>query len=356
MSLAFRALLQQVGSGSHTSKSLSREDAATATLMMLRQEATPAQIGAFMIAHRIKRPTAAELAGMLDAYAVLGPTLAPIVHPSPVTVLGIPYDGRSRTAPLGPITALLLLAAGAPVLMHGGDRMPTKAGIPLIEIWRSLGLPLDTLSLDQVQTLLAQTGFGLIYLPRHFPAAHGLVPYREEIGKRPPFATIELMWSPYAGPSQTVVGFVHPPTENLAQEVFALRGGKPFITVKGMEGSCDLPRSRTAIIGIGAGDQLERLLLHPRDFGFDGEDVPLGHEATLGERLLAVLDGQPSELLRSAIWNGGFYLWRSGICPSMDQGLAQAEALLREGVVSQTLQNLRQAVATLTLVGSGTGG
>ena len=57
MSTAFRDLLRKVGSGSHTSENLTRAEAASATRMMLTQEATPAQIGAFMIAHRIKRPT-----------------------------------------------------------------------------------------------------------------------------------------------------------------------------------------------------------------------------------------------------------------------------------------------------------
>jgi anthranilate phosphoribosyltransferase len=61
MSNAFRELLKKVGSGVHTGKDLTREEAATATRMMLLQEATPAQIGAFMIAHRIKRPTSEEL-------------------------------------------------------------------------------------------------------------------------------------------------------------------------------------------------------------------------------------------------------------------------------------------------------
>ncbi len=67
MSDRFRELLKKVGSGQHTKKDLTRSEAATATQMMLQQEATPAQIGAFMIAHRIKRPTGIELAGMLDA-------------------------------------------------------------------------------------------------------------------------------------------------------------------------------------------------------------------------------------------------------------------------------------------------
>ena len=68
MSNIFRELLKKVGSGVHTGKDLSRQEAAIATQMMLEAEATPAQIGAFLIAHRIKRPTSEELAGMLDAY------------------------------------------------------------------------------------------------------------------------------------------------------------------------------------------------------------------------------------------------------------------------------------------------
>ena len=136
MSNAFRDLLRKVGSGVHTGEDLTRAEAAAATRMMLQQEATPAQIGAFLIAHRIKRPTGEELAGMLDAYDELGPKLQPIESQRPVIVLGIPYDGRERTAPVSPLTALLLTAAGQPAVMHGSDRMPTKYGVPLVEIWQ----------------------------------------------------------------------------------------------------------------------------------------------------------------------------------------------------------------------------
>ena len=71
MSDEFRELLKRVGSGTHTSKDLTRTEAATATEMMLLQSATPAQIGAFTIAHRIKRPTPEELAGILDTFDLL---------------------------------------------------------------------------------------------------------------------------------------------------------------------------------------------------------------------------------------------------------------------------------------------
>jgi anthranilate phosphoribosyltransferase len=348
MSHEFRELLKKVGSGSHTSKPLTRAEAETATRLMLTQAATPAQIGAFMIAHRIKRPIPPELAGTLDAYQALGPTLPEIADHRPALVLSCPYDGRSRTAPVTPVTALVLAAAGIPVVLHGGDRMPTKAGIPLVELWDQLGVPLTRLTLHQSHTLLNRTGFGFVYLPQHFPAAQSLVPYRDQIGKRPPFATVELMWSPYAGPHTLVMGFVHPPTEELARETFALRGQTDWITVKGLEGSCDLARSRTAIVGVSHRGQFERLLLPPRDYGFEGDDVLLEQEETLGEQLLAVLAGVPSELFKTALWNAGFYLWQGGAAPSLATGLVQAEDLLVTGQAQAKLAELRQQATELT--------
>ena len=127
MSQEFRELLKRVGSGTHTSKNLTRTEAAAATKMMLLQEATPAQIGAFAIAHRIKRPTPEELAGILDAFEGLGSKLSiDSSHTHKPVVMGNPYDGRSRTVPVTIITALILAAAEIPVVMHGGDCMPTQ--------------------------------------------------------------------------------------------------------------------------------------------------------------------------------------------------------------------------------------
>lgn len=357
MSKAFRELLKKVGSGAHTCKNLSRQEAADATQMMLMQEATPAQIGAFLISHRIKRPTGEELAGMLDAYNQLGQKLQPINNhslrrsDSPVVVFCCPYDGRDRTAPVTPITALILAAAGQPVVMHGGDRMPTKYGIPLIEIWRGLGVDLSTLSLLEAQQIFATTGLGFVYLPNHFPLAAVLVPYRDQIGKRPPVATLELIWCPYAGNAHIVSGFVHPPTETMLREALALQGtNQQFTTVKGLEGSCDLPRDRTAIIGLGQPDfSIERLLLHPRDYDMDGKEVPLEDEAELVVLLKDVLAGKPDELMKASVWNGGFYLWRCGVCPSIESGLAEAEALLTSGKVAQKLKEISDRVASLQL-------
>jgi anthranilate phosphoribosyltransferase len=347
MSHAFRTLLRKVGSGNHTSESLTRSEAAAATRMMLQQEATPAQIGAFMIAHRIRRPTGEELAGMLDAYNELGGRLqANPTTPTPV-VLGVPYDGRDRTAPLTSLTALLLTTAGYPVILHGGQRMPTKYGVPLIEIWQALGIDWATPTLEQTQAIFDRTGVGFVYLPTHFPLAEGLVPYRDQIGKRPPFATLELMWSPCQGNALIISGFVHPPTEQMIQVALSLHGVDRFITIKGLEGSGDLPRQRTCIMAIHQPQQqpsIERLLLHPRDYGFAGEDVPFNSLGQLVEQMQDVLHGNPSPLLESAVWNGGFYLFSCGACEDLLTGLAMARELFTSGKVAKQLELLQQVM------------
>lgn len=346
MSDVFRDLLKKVGSGTHTHKLLTRAEAETAASLMLQQEATPAQIGAFLIAHRIRRPTSEELAGMLDAYDRFAHLIAPIVSDRPPFILCNPYDGRSRTAPVGIMTALILAAAGYPVVLHGGDRMPTKMGLPLSELWRALNVSFHRLTLAQVREVLQTTGIGFSYMPKHFPLGQALVPFREQIGKRPPLSTLELMWNPYAGESRLVCGYVHPPTEKLIDRCLELRGTSSFISVKGMEGSCDLPRDRVCIIGIrhDRESDIERLCLPPRNYGLAGKDAPGGEAEAIAAEYRAVMQGDPSPLEPSILWNGGFYLWQSGACGDITAGLERADTLLRSGLVADKLTQLRERV------------
>ncbi|KJH72975.1 anthranilate phosphoribosyltransferase family protein [Aliterella atlantica] len=352
MSNAFRDLLKKVGSGVHTGEDLTRAEAMAAAKMMLLQEATPAQIGAFLIAHRIKRPTGEELAGMLDAYDELGPKLTAIDSALQPIVLGIPYDGRLRTAPISPIIVLLLATVGQPVIMHGSDRMPTKYGVPLIDLWQGLGVDFSKLSLAETQRVFATTGIGFVYLPQHFPQAQTIFDYRDQIGKRPPLATMELIWCPYAEDARIVAGFVHPPTEGMFQGALSLRGISSFTTVKGLEGSCELPRDRTAIVGVFADNTLvEHLHLSARDYDFASKNVPFESTAQTVADMQAILQGKPSELMQTALWNGGFYLWRSGICEDMRSGIAMTEELLTNGKVAQKLQEVSQSLSSTMLAG-----
>ena len=356
MSQVFREYLKKVGSGQHTKQDLTRSEAAIAGQLMLGAEATPAQIGAFLIAHRIKRPTGEELAGFLDAYDQFTEPIPAVDQlPRRPWVFGVPYDGRSRTAPFLPFMALLLSAAGQPVILHGGDCMPTKYGLGLVDIWADLGLNLRDLDLSQGQQLLQQTHFSFYYTPRHFPASQALNDYREQIGKRPPLATLELMWNPYGGPSRVIIGYVHPPTEAMIREAFALRGVTDFLLVKGLEGSTDLRLSQTTIVALPEntpGSENPYLKLNPHTYGVNNPDPPLVSRPDYQQLLQEFVNNPQADLpdvyQGALLWNGGFYLWQSGLCGDIKTGMELTKDYWRSGKIKAQWDLIKNWVSTAT--------
>jgi anthranilate phosphoribosyltransferase len=114
--------------------------------------------------------------------------------------------------------------------------------------------------------------------------------------------------------------------------------------VKGLEGSCDLSRSRTGIIALSkSADEtgFERLLLDPSDYGLNGSDIPLESNMQAITLIQEVINGKNSQLFPAAILNGGFYLWRFGIADSLESGFSQAEAMLTTEQVAAKLIELQ---------------
>ena len=334
----FKTYLRKVGSGEHTSSGLSREEAADALELILDGGASPAQIGAFLIAHRIRRPEPQELTGMLDVYRRRGPQLS---TDRPAISFGMPFDGRTRTAPIYPLTALVLASAGLPVVLQGAGRMPVKYGITSVELFEALGVRLAGRSLAWVQELLTRCNLALVHQPDHFPAAESLIPYREDLGKRPPVASLELLWTAHHGEHLLVSGFVHPPTEARAWQALQLAGETNVLTVKGLEGSTDLPISRACVTGRPTANNEGRQILHPRDHGCFAHDPLWEGIESWGTQALAALGGQ-GELATALIWNAGTYLWQAGLDQDQASGLEHCRELLHSGAVLQLLNQLRQ--------------
>jgi len=306
--------------------------------LMLGSAVSDAQLGAFLIAHRIRRPQPIELSGMLDSYRQAGPHLE--TPGQRALCFGVPYDGRSRTAPLLPLLALLLSSAGLPVVLHGGDPMPVKYGLTLAELFAALGVEWRGLSLPAVQERLDRHRLALTHQPDHFPAAEQLVRIRREIGKRPPVASLELLWTPHRGKHLLVSGFVHPPTESRAWEALREAGETDVLMVKGLEGSTDWPLSRACIGSRLRGAETERLLLHPRDHGLQAEDQPFSGLEVWRDQALEALRGDGA-LAPALHWNLGLYLWIAGSLDQLGDALNQARALLQSRAGLAQLEQLR---------------
>ncbi|WP_254964496.1 MULTISPECIES: anthranilate phosphoribosyltransferase [unclassified Cyanobium] len=337
-----RELIAALGSGERSGRALSRAEAGEALDLLLDGRCTDAQAGAFLIAHRLRRPEPQELAGLLDSYRRRGPRLA--TTPRRVLSFGVPFDGRSRSAPLLPLVALLLVTAGAGVVLHGGGPMPVKYGFTTAEALAALDLDRRDLPWGAVNRRFAQEGLALVHQPAHFPAAEQLVPVREQIGKRPPIATLELLWSCHDGPHLQVSGFVHAPTERLARKALAATGQDELLLIKGMEGGVELPTNRVAIASQRRGGDSERLILRARDHGLGAPEVPLESVAQWRGQAREALAGS-GPLAAGLIWNAGFLLWRAGISESLQAGLTLAERLLEDGAVEQRRRQLADGLA-----------
>ena len=335
--LRFRELIGKLGSGERTSTGLSRDEAAEALDRLLQGRVSEAQAAAFLIAHRLRRPEPQELAGLIDSYRRQGPTLLPAGRR--VVSFGVPFDGRCRTAPVLPLTALLLASAGLGVVLHGGAPMPVKYGLSNGEALAALGLELRQLDWPAVQARFAACGLALLHQPRHFAAAERLIPIRRQIGKRPPIATLELLWSCCPQADLQVSGFVHAPTEALAWQALEAVGQTELLLIKGLEGGVDLPTSRVAIAAQrrAGQDTPERLLLQARDHGLRTAELELTSLETWRDQALAALQGA-GPLRQALIWNGGFQFWRAGVASSLAEGLERAEALLVGGAVERWRQ------------------
>ena len=130
----FLALIGNVGSGERTSTGLSREEAREALDLMLQGQISDAQMGAFLIAHRIRRPQPLEIAGMLDSYRNQGPVLA--TSGRRALCFGVPYDG---------------------------DPMPVKFGVTLAELFTALGIHWQGRSLTELLQGLDRHGLALTH-------------------------------------------------------------------------------------------------------------------------------------------------------------------------------------------------
>lgn len=306
--------------------------------LMLRGVATDAQLGAFFIAHRIRRPQPVELSGMLDSYRKNGPKLRTPGQQRPIC-FGVPYDGRTRTAPLLPLLALVLSAAGIPVVLHGGEPMPVKYGVTLAELFAALGVEWRQLDLEGVQHRLELQGLALTHQPMHFQAAERLVRIRAEIGKRPPIASLELLWTPHQGKHLLVSGFVHPPTESRAWEALTAAGETDVLMVKGLEGSIDLPTTRAGICSRVRNCETERLLLHPRDHGLHSDEQPFQNLENWRDQAVEALSGS-GPLASGLQWNLGVYLWVYGALDSLPAALGQALGLMNSRAGLRKLESL----------------
>lgn len=252
----FAPYVRTLGRGKRARRGLTREEAAQAMAMILRGEAQPAQVGAFLMLLRVKEETTEELAGFLD---VCRPLCAENLQALPAVDVDWPsYAGKKKHHPWYLLAARLLANNGVRVLMHGGpahtpnrrysDDMLTELGMTPPASVEAAGEQLDS------------DDFTYLDLARFCAPLGPLLMLRFELGLRSPINTLARSLNP-AGATLSMQSVFHPAYLELHFAAAQACGDRHLLLFKGEGGELEIrPDARTALSGLRHGEPTEGVL------------------------------------------------------------------------------------------------
>lgn len=334
---AFVPFVKAVGRGARLRRDLTFDEAVEAMRLIVRRGATPAQIGAFLIGQRVKGEAEAEIRGFTHAVRAefvrhINPRVDGLLD------LGVPYDGKAKTAQLTPAITVTLVASGVPVVLHGDEGIPTKEGITPGAVFRELGVPVD-LEPHTVERMIEATGLGFLSAARYAPAWHALTPLRREFGLRTALNSVEKLLNPAQAPYQ-ISGFFH--GEYLERLRQAQTGTHASWIVQGEEGSIEMAAGRATHIF--AADEADDVILDPASVGLaHRERIAPPFDAAAHARLNAgALAGEPGPATDQVAFTAGVILFLLGAASSVADGLARARRTLQSGAAHDQLERARR--------------
>ncbi|MCL6510854.1 MAG: anthranilate phosphoribosyltransferase [Anaerolineae bacterium] len=178
-------MIQQAIAKLFTHASLTAEEAEAVMNEIMSGAATPAQIGAYLAALRMKGETADEIVGSMRALRAHMARI-PTHQPRLIDVVGTGGD-RSNTFNISTTTAFVVAGAGVPVAKHGNRAASSQSGSA--DVLNALGVKVD-LTPEQVGRCIDEIGIGFAFAPVHHPAMKHAAGPRREIGQRTIFNII----------------------------------------------------------------------------------------------------------------------------------------------------------------------
>ncbi len=333
--------IAKIGKGQKASKDLTWDEAKQAVRLLIEGKATPTQVGAFLLAMRIKMESVAELAAFTAAAREYAP---PLPVSKSLSLVDLPtYAGKRDTFHASVGAAVLAAAGGAAVLMHGYDGLPDRPGT--MAVLAELGIPTE-LDPRQVADQLETHGFGYLDLALYHPPVARFLELRREVGLRNLFHLVVKLLNPARARSQ-VIGVSHPPYFEKTTEALKMLGCPRALVLRGVEGDPELSLAAITKVLELRDERVIPLTLHPKDVGMSPGTfrqmagfarAQVDQEATLLRRILTndVRGGQRDWV----ILNAAMLLYAAGKAKSISSALPLATQALDSGVAARTLEEL----------------
>ena len=319
-------------------QALTADDAAEAMRVIMSGEASPGQIGGFLMALRTKGETVDELEGL--ARTALG--FANLVRPSSPVVDTCGTGGdRSGTFNISTIAAIVVAGAGVTVAKHGNRAASSHCGSA--DLLEALGVMID-LEAQGVERCLADAGIGFMFAPVFHPAAAHAGLVRRELRVPTVFNFLGPLTNP-ARPFAQVVGVSDARMLPLVAEVLARRGTRAKV-FRGEDGLDELTTTGiSTVFDVRDGDVLEGHL-DPSTFGLPKatlNDLRGGDAEEAAVIARSVLSGEAGPRRDVVLLNAAAALEVAGRSPTLEDGLQIAAAAIDTGAAAATLDRWVEA-------------
>ena len=318
-------------------RDLARDEARAVMDEVMRGEATPAQIGGFLVALRAKGETVAEIAGCAEA---LRGHVLPVrsTRADLVDTAGTGGDG-ARTLNISTAAGLVAAAAGAAVAKHGNRAVSSASGSA--DVIEALGFRLE-IPPERIGASIDRYGFGFMFAPVHHPAMRHAAPVRRELGTRTVFNLVGPLTNP-AGARAQVMGVYSPEVARTVAEVLALLGVTRAFVVHGAGSIDELSPAGPNLVYEVNGDVVEERTVDPSDFGLDRcEPVELrgGDPAENAEAIRHVFAGERGARRDAILLNAAATLAAAGLADDIADGLDLARDSVDSGAAGERLEQV----------------
>ncbi len=319
---------------------LNREDAEAAFDIIMSGEATPSQIGGFLMALRVRGETAEEIAG---AVCSMRGRMLPVEAPAgAIDIVGTGGDA-SGTYNISTCAALVVAGAGVPVAKHGNRALSSKSGAA--DTLKALGVNIE-LKPEKIAACIKEAGIGFMFAPMHHAAMRHVGPSRQELGTRTIFNLLGPLCNPASVKHYMLGVFAREWVEPIA-EVLKSLGAETAWVVHGTfgerSGIDEISSTGTTYVAELKQGHVRPFQLEPAEFGVE----PVEPEALLGDTpeenaraLRAVLDGELGAFRDVVVMNAGAALMVAGKASLTQDGAKLARESIDSGRARGALDRL----------------
>ncbi len=316
--------------------SLSEADAEAAFNVLMSGAATPAQIGAFLMALRVRGETVSEITG---AAKVMRAKALKVEAPvGAIDTCGTGGDGAG-TFNISTAAALVAAACGVVVAKHGNRAMSSKSGTA--DVLAELGLNLDATP-EVIARALREAGIGFLFAQRHHSATRHVGPMRQELGTRTIFNLLGPLSNPAGATRQLIGVFAHRWIVPVAETLGRLSSERAWV-VHGSDGLDEITTTGITYVAELKDGKVTTFEVTPEDAGLKRakpEELIGGDVATNAAALRTLLHGRGGAYRDIVVLNAAAALMIAGKVDNLKDGAAMALDAIMSGKAKKTLEAL----------------